>query len=136
MADKLTVKGLGAADGTYEFDLASLVSINGAEALSLREQQRVKILSGYRGLEIREAVGVLDPAMMVALVEVIVTRGGKTVNATRIWDAKMLYTSGDEVADLEKNRVAVNFHMDGLAEDDETIEAEDAEEGEETHPPT
>lgn len=130
MADRLTVKGLGKADGTYDFDLASLVSINGAEALNLREQQRIKILSGYRGLEIREAVGVLDAAMMVALVDVIVARGGKTLNTTRIWDAKMVYTSGDETADLDQYRLAVNFHMEELEEVDGTIESDDEAEGE------
>lgn len=134
MSDRLTVKGLGAADGEYEFDLASLVSINGAEALTLREQQRIKILSGYRGLEIREAAGVLDPAMMVALVDVIVARAGKTASTTKIWDAKMVYTSGDEVADLNAHRVAVNFHMSGLEEVDETLET-DEEGGDDADPP-
>ena len=46
MSDRLTVKGFRAADGAYDFDLQSLVSINGPEALTLREQQRIKILTG------------------------------------------------------------------------------------------
>lgn len=136
MADRLTLKGLGPADGTYDFDLSELVSINGAEALNLREQQKVKIMSGYRGLEIREAVAVLDPAIMVALVSVIVARGGKQVNDQRVWDARMLYTSGDEQADMASARIVVNFHMDDLDEVDSTVTADDGEgEGEEDGPP-
>lgn len=127
MADRLTVKGLRDADGTYDFDLQSLVSINGPEALTLREQQRVKILTGYRGLEIREAVNVLDPAMMVALVEILVARGGKTVNTTRVWDAKFFFTAEDETADLDSHRIAVDFHLAPLAEGDESIDDDNDE---------
>lgn len=133
MADRLTVKGLRAADGTYDFDLQSLVSINGPEALTLREQQRIKILTGYRGLEIREAVNVLDPAMMVALVEILVARGGKTVNTQRVWDARFFFTAEDEVADLDSHRIAIDFHLAPLEEGDETID-DDEEESEGEYP--
>lgn len=122
MPDQLTVKGLRDADGTYDFDLQSLVSINGPEALNLREQQRIKVLTGYRGLEIREAVNVLDPAMMVALVEVLVNRAGKTVNTARVWDAKFFFTAEDEVADLDSYRIAIDFHLAPLTDGDETIQ--------------
>jgi len=127
MPDRLTVKGLRDADGTYDFDLQSLVSINGPEALNLREQQRIKILTGYRGLEIREAVNVLDPAMMVALVEIIVARSGKTINTSRVWDAKFFFTAGDEVADLESYRLAIWFHLAPLGEGDESIQDDEEE---------
>jgi hypothetical protein len=133
MSDRLTVKGLRDADGTYDFDLQSLVSINGPEALNLREQQRIKILTGYRGLEIREAVKVLDPAMMVALVEILVARGGKTINTARVWDAKFFFTAEDEVADLESYRLAVDFHLAPLGDGDESIK-HDQEEGEQPDP--
>ena len=133
MPDRLTVKGLRDADGTYDFDLQSLVSINGPEALNLREQQRIKILTGYRGLEIREAVNVLDPAMMVALVEILVARSGKTINTSRVWDAKFFFTAEDEVADLESYRLAVDFHLAPLGDGDESIK-DDQEEGEQPDP--
>jgi hypothetical protein len=136
VADRLTLKGLGAADGTYEFNLAELVSINGAEALNLREQQKIKILSGYRGLEIREAVMVLDPAMLVALIAVIVDRGGKTVNDRRLWDAKILHSQGDETADLGPYRIAVEFHVGEIEEPTDNDEDDDEhEEGDDTSPP-
>lgn len=122
MADRLTVKGLRDADGTYDFDLESVVSINGPEALSLREQERVRILTGYRGLEIREAVDVLDARMMVALVEILVSRAGKTVNTTRIWDAKrFINADDDEEADFDSQRLAFNFHIGRLSPGDESI---------------
>jgi len=127
MPDRLTVKGLRDADGTYDFDLQSLVSINGPEALNLREQQRIKILTGYRGLEIREAVNVLDPAMMVALVEIIVARSGKTINTSRVWDAKFFFTAEDEVADLDSYRLAIGFHLAPLGEGDESIQDDEEE---------
>ena len=127
MPDRLTVKGLRDADGTYDFDLQSLVSINGPEALNLREQQRIKILTGYRGLEIREAVNVLDPAMMVALVEILVARSGKTINTSRVWDAKFFFTAEDEVADLESYRLAIGFHLAPLGEGDESIQDDEEE---------
>lgn len=130
MKDRLTVKGLRDADGTYDFDLQSLVSINGPEALNLREQQRIKILTGYRGLEIREAVNVLDPAMMVALVEILVARGGKTVNTARVWDAKFFFTAEDEVADLDSYRLAVDFHLAPLTDGDESLKDDEEEQGE------
>ena len=132
MSERLTVKGFRAADGAYDFDLQSLVSINGPEALTLREQQRIKILTGYRGLEIREAVNVLDPAMMVALVEVLVKRAGKEISTTRVWDAKFFFTAEDEVADIDSHRLAIDFHLAPLAEGDESI-GDEEEEGEE-HP--
>lgn len=127
MPDRLTVKGLRDADGTYDFDLQSLVSINGPEALNLREQQRIKILTGYRGLEIREAVNVLDPAMMVALVEILVARSGKTINTSRAWDAKFFFTAEDEVADLDSYRLAIGFHLAPLGEGDESIQDDEEE---------
>lgn len=127
MPDRLTVKGLRDADGTYDFDLQSLVSINGPEALNLREQQRIKILTGYRGLEIREAVNVLDPAMMVALVEILVARSGKTINTSRVWDAKFFFTAEDEVADLDSYRLAIGFHLAPLGEGDESIQDDEEE---------
>lgn len=127
MPDRLTVKGLRDADGTYDFDLQSLVSINGPEALNLREQQRIKILTGYRGLEIREAVNVLDPAMMVALVEILVARSGKTINTSRVWDAKFFFTAEDEVADLKSYRLAIGFHLAPLGEGDESIQDDEEE---------
>jgi hypothetical protein len=139
VADRLTLKGLGAADGTYEFNLAELVSINGAEALNLREQQKIKILSGYRGLEIREAVSVLDPAMLVALIAVIVDRSGKTVNDRRLWDAKILHSQGDETADLSPYRIAVEFHVGAIEEPadnpDDNPDNDDDGEGDDTSPP-
>lgn len=116
MTDRLVLKGLGAADGTYEFDFADLVNVagGGPEALTLREQQRIKILSGYTGLEIRDRAAILDPAVMVALVDALVVRAGKAVSSTRLWDAKMLTSGEDEVVDLDQYRVAFNFHLGGL----------------------
>lgn len=130
MADRLIVRGLGACDGEYEFDLANLVSVNGSEAFTLREQHRIKIATGYRGLEIREAVSVFDAAMMVQLVSVLLERNGKAPNVDRIWDSKFLYSSGDAEVDLsEHGKRVVLFHMDDrLGDDDESVQ--DGEEGE------
>lgn len=121
MADRLTLKGLGSADGDYEFDLSELVNVGGPGAFDLREQQRIKIISGYRGLEIRDAVAVLDPAMMIAFVDVIVTREGKTVSAPRLWDAKLLTSTDNEVVDLEPFKVAIHLHLGGIEPADETM---------------
>lgn len=119
--DRLTVKGFGAADGSYEFEFRDLVNVNGPGALTLREQQRVKILSGYRGLEVREASSVLDPDVMVALTVILVERNGKTISPTRVWDSKMLHTGEDEVADMDAYRLCVNWHLSGLEENDPTM---------------
>jgi hypothetical protein len=135
--DRLTIKGFGAADGTYEFDLFGLVvDVNGPEALTVREQQRIKALSGYRGLEIRPAVGVMDPDAMVALADTILERHGQSVSTVRLFDAKWLYTSEEEEADMSAARVVVNFHMGGIepADGDED-EAEAGKEVEADNPP-
>lgn len=133
MADSLTVKGLGACDGRYEFDLANLVSINGSEAFTMREQHRIKQQTGYRGLEIREAVGLFDSSMMVQLVAIVLERQGKTVNQERLWDAKFTYSSGSyEVDTAELAKRAVHMHVDDRS--DQTTVVGD-EEGEEDDPP-
>lgn len=119
--DSLTLKGFGDADGVYEFDLSDLVNVGGPRALDLREQQRVKVISGYRGLEIRDAVNVLDPAMMVAFVDVILARHGKTVSSTRLWDARLLTSAEDETVDLAEHKRAILLHLGGVDETDQTM---------------
>lgn len=113
MADRLTVKGLGkAVDGTYEFDLAAVLAINGPEALTTRERHRVKVETGLRGAEIAEAALALDAAVWVALTAVMLEREGKSPNGQRLWDCRFLFTGENGEVDLDDYRMAVLYQTD------------------------
>lgn len=119
--DRLTVKGLGKADGTYEFDLGNLVSLNGSEALTTRERHQIKLATGIRGAEIQESVAMLDAAVLVQIVAILLTRNGKDASIQRLWDCRFLIADDDEKVNLDDHRLAVLFQMGELAEasDDE-----------------
>lgn len=131
MADRLTVKGLGkAVDGTYEFDLAAFLTINGPEALTTRERHKVKTQTGLRGAEIAEAALALDASVWVSLTAILLERNGKIPNEQRLWDCRFFFTGEDEEHDLSDYRMAVLFQTDGQSvnlEDDEDVEEVDAD---------
>lgn len=132
MPDRLTVKGFGDADGSYEFDLGDLTSINGPEAFTNREQHQIKLATGYRGIEVGEAITVLDPQVMIELVAVLTARGGKQINKQRLWDTKFLYTSGQHTLDLDDYKRVVVFHLEDA---EPSTDGEDDEEGVADDPP-
>lgn len=130
MADRMTVKGLGkAVDGTYEFDLAAFLTINGPEALTTRERHKVKTQTGLRGAEIAEAALALDASVWVSLAAILLERNGKVPNEQRLWDCRFLFTGENEEQDLSDYRMAVLFQTDSngvLSDDDEDDEEDDS----------
>jgi hypothetical protein len=128
MADLLRVKGLGKADGEYEFDFANLLSINGSESLTLRELHQIQQQTGLRGMEVREAAAFLAAGVMVELCSIILTRQGQQPNVQRLWDSKFIYSDNTvPPPDLDQYTRVVNWHLDGrVGEPDDEGEGEDS----------
>lgn len=137
MADSLTVKGLGKqVDGTYEFDLAAFLAINGPEALTTRERHKVKTQTGLRGAEVAEAALALDASLWVTLTAVLLERLGKTPNEQRLWDCRFLFTGEADEVNLDDYRMAVLFQTDSSRiQVDNDDESEEEEEDAEDFPP-
>lgn len=85
--DTLTVTGVGRrVDGTYECDVVSLIDVSSPDALTVREAEQIKALSGARGGEIAEAFLAGDQAVRMALALVVLKRAGKQLDADEVWD--------------------------------------------------
>lgn len=130
--DTLIVKGLGRADGEYDFDLIELANIGSSASLTTREQHKVKVDSGVLPADLVAAVRGLDAAVMVSLASIVLARAGKTVNDERLWDARFVYAFG-ETPDLDAESTAVAFVLaDREAQEDD---AEDPQESENQRSP-
>lgn len=82
MNDKLTVKGLRALDGEYEFDRNDLLG-----SMTNRELHRIKLMAGVRAGEIQDALAAGDNDVLVALAAILLTQRGKLVDEDVLWDA-------------------------------------------------
>lgn len=100
--DSLTLKGFGRSfDGEYRFDLFELIDIGAPDALTSREQHRMKLGANVRGAEVQDAVVSLDAGAMVVLASIVLARHDKHVTEERIWNTRMVYTE-DETFDLDE----------------------------------
>jgi hypothetical protein len=122
--DTLTLKGFGKTDGEYRFDLFSLINIGGRDALTSREQHRIRQVAGVRGAEVVDAVTALDAATMVVLAAVILERQGRAVTEERLWNTRMVYGSTDDVS-LDDYTDAVLWRIT----DRNTVETQEDEAG-------
>lgn len=90
MADTLTVSGLGKPlDGTYEFDIASMLGLGNPDSLTNREGHRLKTMTGIRIGQLGDALSSGDSDVIVALAAIILTREGKRFDEAVLWDAPM-----------------------------------------------
>lgn len=124
--DKIVVKGYRGLDGEYPFNLGDLLALGNPESLTVREQHRIRELSGVRGAEIPDAVLSLDAAAVAALVEVVLRRHDKNVKEELLWDARIVAATGEP--DLSSMKAAIAFC---IAERD----ADEDEGGDEDNPP-
>lgn len=85
--DTLTVSGVGRhLDGAYDCDVVSLIDVSSPDALTVREAEEVKSLSGARGNEIAASFIAGDMACRMALAVIILRRHGKDVDPSDLWD--------------------------------------------------
>lgn len=87
--DTLTIRGVAQIDGTYEFDLAEMLTAGHPASLTSREGHRIKTMSGVRIGELEEALEAGDNDVMVALAAIVLTRHGKRFDESLLWDAPM-----------------------------------------------
>lgn len=116
--DRLIVKGLGVADGEYDFDLVELANIGTPGSLTTRELHKVKLDAGVLPAAIVQAVSGLDAGLMVCLASILITRNGKRVNEERLWDARFVYGFA-ETPDIDAEKTVVAFVIANRAEEEE-----------------
>lgn len=88
--DRFVVTGLGRhLDGSYDCDLAAMLTVGHPDCLTNREGHRVKLLSGVRMGELEEALRAGDNDVLLALGAVVLSRHGKRVDDEALWDAPM-----------------------------------------------
>lgn len=99
--DKLIVKGLGAIDGEYEFDLYELLGIGTSTSLTNRELHRIKEMTGVRAGELIESLAAGDNDVVVGLAAVILTRNRRAFTDDLLWDAPAESSLAFQLADRE-----------------------------------
>ena len=109
--DKLIIKGVGGIDGDYDFDIAELLSIGNAGALTTLELHRVKVMTRLRAGELLEAFGAMDTDLLVAVAAVILARCGKRFSEDSLWAAPMSLST-NKAAETEEIPDGITFVID------------------------